>query len=186
MARALTIAVFALLSTLSANAQMFNRMNVYATGGKSWTNWHGQADMQTLNFELSHAFSPRYEAGVVFAPMNFYQPRSWFGYQFGDGSEQVQAASVSMLGRRTFRVDAPTNVYVEASTGPMWSEERVPEFTSHFNFISQFGTGVVLNARGRFPLIVGYRFAHISNGGYSERNPGWNISSLLIGTRVRR
>ena len=43
-----------------------------------------------------------------------------------------------------------------------------------------------LVARSRFPVVAGYRFMHISNGGYSPRNPGLNMSSLILGVRYRR
>jgi hypothetical protein len=117
---------------------------------------------------------------VIVAPHVFFQPRSWFGYQYGDGNEKVLAISGSLLFRRRFG-----QFYVEASTGPMWAEKAVPAATSRFNFITQPGFGVILRPRSRMPVIAGYRFAHISNGGYARRNPGLGISELLLGIRIR-
>jgi Lipid A 3-O-deacylase (PagL) len=174
--------IFLLLLSLSASAQTFDRIAGYATGGQSLKTWHGQATIESLSIEGTRALSPRTELAFVFAPMHVNQPRSWFGDQFGDGDENVRAISAALLLRRTFR---DGSLYVEAGTGPMWAERRVPAATSRFNFHSQFGAGLVLWPRKRASMIVGYRFGHISNGGYAPRNPGLNVSSIVIGTRVR-
>lgn len=182
-----TLAILLLVVAPAAHAQLVNRINVYGTAGKSVTNWHGQADMATLNVEFGHAISPRWEFGVVLAPMSIEQPRSWFGNDFGDGNEKVQAIGSALLARRNFFTGSTrANFFVELSSGPMWSEKRVPASTSHFNFLSSGGVGFIVRPQQAYPLIVGFRFGHISNGGYSERNPGLNISSLMIGTRFRR
>jgi len=172
--------------SVTASAQTFDRFSVHAAGGKSIRTWHGQATVESLNIEIGRALSPRMEVAFVFAPMYIRQPRSWFGDQFGDGDENISAVSGSLLLRRRFRESADrAAIYVEASTGPMWAERRVPAATSRFNFISQFGAGVELWPQSRAPIVLGYRFGHISNGGYAPRNPGLNVSSLVIGTRFR-
>ncbi len=177
--------LIALLS-VTASAQTFDRFSVHAAGGKSIKTWHGQATVQSLNLEIGRAWTPRTEVAFVFAPMNIRQPRSWFGDQFGDGDENVSAVSGSLLVRHRFRETSNrAAIYIEASTGPMWAERRVPAATSRFNFISQFGAGVELWPQSRAPIVVGYRLGHISNGGYAPRNPGLNVSSLVIGTRFR-
>jgi hypothetical protein len=169
-----------------ASAQS-REISVYATGGQSHATWHGQADVQMLNIEVGQAISPRTEVAFVAAPMNFDQPRSWFGDQFGDGHENVRALSVSLLIRRRFNLDSSrVQFYGEASSGPMWAEKAVPASTSRFNFVTQLGGGVVLMPQRRMPLFFGYRFLHISNGGYSPRNPGLNVSALTLGVRLRR
>jgi hypothetical protein len=161
-------------------------VTVYASGGQSGKTRHGQATVSALHIELGRALSPRAEVAFVLAPMNFDQPLSWFGEQFGEGNEDVRALSGSLLIRYKFNVDSPrVQFYGEAGTGPMYAEKAVPASTSRFNFVSQFGAGVVLMPRARFPLIAGYRFLHISNGGYSPRNPGLNISSVILGVRWR-
>lgn len=179
------IFVSLLLLPLSASAQTFTNFRVYGTAGKSITNWHGQVDVQALHFELGHELSPRTTVGFVFAPMNVWQPRSWFGDAYGDGSESVRAMSASLLLRQTFRRMARTQFYLEGSSGPMVAEKRVPAATSRFNFVTQAGVGLVLNAHGALPIIAGYRFMHISNGGYAPRNPGLNVSALVVGVQLR-
>ena len=183
--RRLAIFLLVLFPTL-AFAQI-DTISVYLSGGHSHRTWHGQADVQALNVELAHALSPRTDVGVVVAPMNLWQPRSWFGDQFGDGNESVQALSASLLIRRRFNLDSSrVQFYGEAATGPMWAEKAVPASTSRFNFTTQFGAGVILMPNARFPLMAGYRFMHISNGGYSPRNPGVNVSEMVLGVRLRR
>lgn len=171
---------FLALFAFTASAQTFDRVFITAAGGKSITTWHGQATIESLNVELAHALSPRLDLSFVISPTMVRQPRSWFGDQFGDGDENVRAIAGSALLRRTWR----EKYYVEVATGPMWAEKRVPAATSRFNFHSQIGTGVVFNPRGRTSVILGYRFGHISNGGYAPRNPGLNISSVVIGVRT--
>lgn len=160
---------------------------VSAAGGQSHKTWHGQADIQSLNVEVGKAFSPRTEVAFVLSPMNLWQPRSWFGDQFGDGNETVRAIAASALVRHRLNVNSSRlHVYGEASMGPMWAEKAIPASTSRFNFSTAFGAGVVVMPRSRFPLMVGYRFTHLSNGGYSPRNPGFNISMIVAGVQVRR
>lgn len=160
---------------------------ISAAGGQSHKTWHGQADIQALNVELGKALSPRTEVAFVASPMNLWQPRSWFGDQFGDGNETVHALAASVLLRHRLNVDSSRlQFYGEAAIGPMWAEKAIPASTSRFNFTTQFGAGVVLMPRSRFPVLAGYRFHHLSNGGYSPRNPGFNISTIVVGLQVRR
>lgn len=162
-------------------------MAVSVAGGQSHKTWHGQADVQALNLELGRALSPRTEVAFVASPMNLWQPRSWFGDQFGDGNETVRAIAASVLVRHRLNVDSSRiQFYGEAATGPMWAEKAIPASTSRFNFATQFGAGVVLMPRSRFPVLAGYRFQHLSNGGYSPRNPGFNISTIVLGLQIRR
>lgn len=170
------------LVSLSASAQMFDRVSVHAAGGKSLETWHGQVTAEMLNVEGSREIRPNTELAFVVTPMFITQPRSWFGDQYGDGEEDARALSAALLLRRTFRNDA---IYVEGGTGPMWSDKRVPAATSRFNFHTQLGAGFVLWPSRRVSVIAGYRFSHISNGGYAPRNPGLNVSSIVIGTRFR-
>ncbi|HVE71424.1 MAG TPA: acyloxyacyl hydrolase [Thermoanaerobaculia bacterium] len=182
--RKLAIVLATLLAT-SASAQAFDDIRLYVLGGKSTTTWHGQADLQALNLELGHALTPRTTVGVVIAPVNLWQPRSWFGDQFGDGNESVRALSAALLLRHKWREGHSIQPYIEVATGPMYAEKRVPASTSRFNFVSQGGAGVVFNGDGRFPFFAGYRVMHISNGGYAPRNPGLNVGAAVVGVQLR-
>jgi hypothetical protein len=177
------------LFSLGASAQTIriDRFSVAATAGQTGKSWHGQMRVQALDLELTQAISPRTEVAFVLTPMNIRQPKSWFGDDYGDGDEDVLAVSGSLLMRRLFRRDsARAQWYAEAASGPMWAQKAVPASTSRFNFITRFGAGTVLLPRSRTPVVLGYRFQHISNGGYSPRNPGLNVSSLTLGLRWRR
>ena len=169
------------LFPLTATAQT---ISVYGMAGQSPETWHGQAELRSINIELTHALSPRTDLAFVLSPTQFDQPRSWFGDDYGDGHEHVRAIAGSLLLRRWFNRDSSRlHVYGEAGTGPMYAEKAVPASTSRFNFISHAGVGVVLMPRSRYPVVAGYRFQHVSNGGYAPRNPGLNFSSLILGVR---
>lgn len=183
-----TIALLMLLLTLfavSTFAQTIDDVRVVAAGGKSSTTWHGQADLQLLQLELGHALSPRTTVALVAGAVNLWQPRSWFGSQYQDGNESVRGVAGSVLVRHTWRPGARLRPYLEGATGPMVAEKRVPASTSRFNFMSQAGAGFVWNSDGRLPVFAGYRYLHISNGGYSPRNPGLNVSAAVIGVQLR-
>lgn len=171
----------------SIAAAEISHVAISGAGGQSHKTWHGQADVQSLNIELGKAFSPRTEVAFVVSPMNLWQPRSWFGDQFGDGNESVHAINASVLVRRRLHVSSSrVHFYGDAAMGPVWAEKAIPASTSRFNVATAFGAGLVLMPRARFPLMIGYRFTHLSNGGYSPRNPGFNISMIVAGVQVRR
>jgi len=175
---------------LCASAQSLlspNRLNVYAFGGKSMTGRIGQADIQAINFEFGRAISHRTEFGVVLAPMIIRQQKSGYDDQFGPGNQGVRVISGSLFARYHFGSDSATvRPYAELSSGPMWSEERVPAGTSRMNFISQGGIGITIHPRARYGIIAGWRFAHISNGGIEpDKNPGYNTNSIVLGVQLR-
>jgi len=183
------IASFLFLASGALAAPLFGppeRINVYLAGGRSIQSMHGQASIESIQFELARNWSPRTEVGLILAPMNVQEPRSWFGNHYGDPDETARGASLApMIRRRLFRRSQSYEPFVELSTGPMWTTRRVPAATSHFNFISQAGIGAVLFPNRPMAVVVGYRFAHISNGGLAPRNPGLNVHTLVIGTRFR-
>ena len=183
--RRLILAILVLLPGI-ASAEI-SHVVVSAAGGQSHETWHGQADIRALNLEIGKAFSTRTEVAFVLSPMSLWQPRSWFGDQFGDGNETVRALAAAVLVRHRLNTDSSRlHFYGEAAMGPMWAEKAIPASTSRFNFSTQLGAGVVLMPQARFPVMVGYRFAHLSNGGYSPRNPGFNISTVVVGVQIRR
>jgi hypothetical protein len=181
------IALLSIATSAAAESVLApNRMNVYAFGGKSMTGRIGQADVEAVNFELGHAFSRRTELGVVLTPMNIRQRKSGYTDQFGDGYENVRAISTSLFVRYHFGAGSRVRPYAELSSGPVWSEKRVPAGTTRFNFISQGGVGVTIRPQDRYGIIVGWRFGHISNGGIEpDRNPGYNTNALILGVQFR-
>jgi opacity protein-like surface antigen len=185
-------AVLLLLLSSSAFAGDFN---IYVGNAKSETNRHGQSRFRTISFELTGKprlleYIERYlsdaRAGVDIDYADVRQPRSWFGYTYGDPDDSVRAEWAHFFVRNYWRTSSNTlRPYVDIGTGPMWSNRRIPAATSKLNFNSQLGLGVVIFPNARMPLSVGYRFFHISNGGLTGRNPGLNVNGFFVGARVR-
>lgn len=162
--------------------------SMYFGNGKSVTSWHGQASFRSLRFELTgrspyvESWIPKARVGISLAYHDIRQARSWFGYRDGDPNDSVRGMSSYLFVRRGWRDEARLQPYIEVGSGPMWSNRRVPAATSRFNFNSQLGLGLRLYGRS----MVVARFAHISNFGITGRNPGLNVSSLMVGARLRR
>lgn len=169
--------------------------NVYVAHAASEGNRHGQSRFRVISFELvGHPKMPRLlerylpdaRAGVDVDYSDVRQPRSWFGYTYGDPDDSVRAEWAHFFLRQYWRTSSNRlRPYVDLGTGPMWSNRRIPAATSKLNASSQLGLGVVLFPNARTPLYVGYRFFHISNGGVAGRNPGLNVNGLFVGMRVR-
>ena len=180
--RLLIVSTILLTAAVSSHAQTSWQSRVYASGGKTITNYHGQASVESVTFERSRNYRWHTEIGYAFLAHAIEQPRTWLG----DGHQNVPAAGVSLLARHSFKDDTHTvQPYVEVSSGPMLATERVPAATSHFNFYSQLGIGFNIHPERKMSWILGWRFGHISNAGYGRLNSGLNINSLMIGTRFR-
>ena len=169
--------------------------NIYLGDARSDTNRHGQSRFRLISFELMgrpegmkyvERYLPNARAGVDINYSDVRQPRSWFGYTYGDPDDSVRAEWAHFFIRNYWRTSSNTlRPYADIGTGPMWSNRRIPAATSKFNFSSQLGLGVVLFPNARMPLYAGYRFFHISNGGLTGRNPGLNVNGFFVGARVR-
>jgi hypothetical protein len=192
MVRRVTCVVLLLLLSSSAFAGDFN---IYLGDAKSETNRHGQSRFRTISFELTgrppllryiERYLPDARAGVDIDYADVRQPRSWFGYTYGDPDDSVRAEWAHFFVRNYWRTSSNTlRPYVDLGTGPMWSNRRIPAATSKLNANSQLGLGVVLFPNTRMPLSIGYRFFHISNGGMAGRNPGLNVNGFFVGARIR-
>jgi hypothetical protein len=178
MRRLLPLAL--LLLALPAAADWPEHLSLYGIGARSAPNKHGQVGFESLNLELSGRMTRSLDFGLVLAPTFLSQPTDFYDEFHTD--ENVRAVSLSPLLRHWFAPRGSVQPYIELSSGPIYASKRVPETTSHFNFISQLGGGVILT-RTRVPVILGIRVFHISNAGYAERNPGINFTSVLAGVR---
>ena len=171
--------VIAVASHAQSNSSQWR---IYASDGRSMQNWHGQATVQSINFERSKKYRWGGELGLIASTHMITEPKTWFG----DGRQNVPAAGLSLLARHRFKDDTHfAQPFVEVSSGPMWATERVPAATSHFNFLSQLGVGYVFHPDRKMAWVVGWRFGHISNAGYGRLNSGLNVNSLMIGTQLR-
>ena len=178
------LAVLVVPATAAERSDEGRAFTFFVAGGRSIRTWHGQATISSVHLEWSQPYRWKSQLALDIAPYTIRQPRSWFGDQYHDGDETVHAMAVALILRRTFRPQSPIRPYVEAGTGPMWATGRVPAATSHFNFATQAGFGLILMARPNFGLYAGYRFWHVSNGGLSSRNPGLNVNGIVIGSRL--
>ncbi|MDP9361855.1 MAG: acyloxyacyl hydrolase [Acidobacteriota bacterium] len=171
--------------------------NLYLGNASSETNRHGRSRFRTISFELLansrlveryvERWLPNARAGVDIDYADVRQPRSWFGHTYGDPDDSVRAEWAHFFIRQYWRMSSnELRPYVDLGTGPMWSNRRIPAATSKLNFNSQLGLGVVVFPNARTPVYVGYRFFHISNGGFTGRNPGLNVNGFFAGTNLRR
>lgn len=165
--------------------------NIQFSAGENPLNGRGHSVFRTIHFEVTgdsklvDRWIPNTDVGASLSYSKIRQAHSWFGYQFGEGDDHVRAETFEVFARHHWRDGAGMQPYFELGTGPMWANRRVPAATSRLNFSSQAGVGLTLFANGNHPLVVGYRFAHISNGGTASRNPGLNVNTFVIGTRVK-
>jgi hypothetical protein len=176
-------AVILLVIAAPAGAAWFDHLAVYGVGARSTPNKHGQVTFESLNLEATRSLKHGIDLGVVFAPTLMSQPNAFFETD-STGHETVHAASLSLLARHAFKARGSVQPYIELSSGPIYANKRVPESTSHYNFISQGGVGVTMT-HGSTPLMLGIRFFHISNAGYADSNPGINFVGVLFGLRLR-
>jgi len=187
--------LFSLVAALPLAAATPTAFNVFATDGQNPDNVHGHSSFHTITFELTYPEPRRLqrwsrlhdtEVGAAISYHDIHQPRSWFGHRYGDPDDAVRAESLFLFARHYWRAAGDFRPFVDLGTGPMWSNRRVPAATSRLNANSQMGAGVTLFASSRWPIIAGYRFQHISNGGFTGRNPGLDIHSFFAGTTIRR
>ena len=189
MARILSLIVMA----LTAVPLLAGDGDVAFSLGQAKNTFHGNAFFRSLHFEYVGRpnFTERHlwhtDAGVAVSYSDIRQPRSWFGHTYGDPNDSVRGENAYFfLRRRFFQSSTRMQPYIDIGTGPMWSNRRVPAATSRFNMNSELDLGVLLAPESRHAILFGYKFSHISNGGGAGRNPGWNLHSLFVGTRIYR
>jgi hypothetical protein len=176
----ITIALFASASLYAGD------WTITTSAGKSITNWHGQSAVQTVTVGYIPWHWRGFDLGVGAAPFFVRQPKSWFSDDYGDGNETIVGPSIRLMASRSWRHNATVQPYAEFAGGPLWTPKQVPDSTSQMNWVTDFGGGVTIGTPGAHTaLIAGYRFSHISNGGLSSRNPGWNVSCVVVGMRIR-
>jgi lipid A 3-O-deacylase PagL len=179
MRRFLLAAALAVTASLHAEELSFR---VSTSGGSSVVNRHGQATFESISFGVTRPFG-RFERGLMLGLDEIEQPKSFFASR-GVPNDRAHGVSLSLLLRRPFGSNHGLQPYAEVSSGPLWTDRPVPAATSHINFLTQAGAGVVVE-RAPIPLAVGFRVAHISNAGLAHHNPGWNVVSITTETAVR-
>jgi len=66
------------------------------------------------------------------------------------------------------------------------STKKIPERTSHFNFLTFGGLGFHYLIRPKSSLQFGMRFQHISNASIADSNPGINSMYIYAGFSLFR
>lgn len=80
--------------------------------------------------------------------------------------------------------DNPTwDWYFEAGPGVSWSDVTSPPHGTKFNYLFQFGTGVLRRTGDTHHLVLAYRFLHLSNNGREGkiRNPDFETMGMYVG-----
>ena len=178
-----------LLVATAARADFHPRaIDLFVSSGKSAETLHGTATLHSLHFELAGRADwmklRDTDVGIALAYSAVRQPHFLFPPTGGGPKDDVRAESAYFFGRKRWTRWTSVEPYVDVGSGPMWSNRRIPAQTSRVNFQSQLTGGVIWLPRSRFPLFTAYRFSHISNGGFAPRNPGINVYSVIVGTRV--
>lgn len=72
--------------------------------------------------------------------------------------------------------------FVRLGVGFLFTNKPVPVPESpNYNFIGDFGGGLMYNVQRRQTISLGYRYFHISNMNIGEINPGYNANIFYIG-----
>lgn len=185
-----TAAVLVALSLSMPAFAGFNgpvQTSIALMAGKSMTGVHGQASVAALHFDFSRAFRPHTAVTWGVQPFFIQQPSHFFTAD-GKGNENALALQLTLGLRHQFgSLSAATRPFVEIGSGPLFSNRRVPVTSSKVNFDSYGTLGATFHARNGYAPFAGFRFQHISNAGIvADRNPGYNIGSIVFGVRLVR
>ena len=77
------------------------------------------------------------------------------------------------------------HLFAEGSAGFAYTETP-PAGDAFLNFLEQVGFGLRISRSQQQRWLVGYRFAHVSNGGRTSQNPGANYNFVYLGVTFLR
>jgi len=98
------------------------------------------------------------------------------------------ATSAAVFGRYWIEPRSAPAFYVEVGSGGIVLKERFPTRRgTRFNFITQVGTGMRVELSDDLGLLLGVRYAHVSNADLKgdERNPGFDGLGGMVGIALR-
>lgn len=134
------------------------------------------------NFEVSWPVASRLELGVELHPVFWVsQPPTPDGTDRKTTLAFAGDAVLRWYPVRTGRRIAP---YTEVALGLCGSTDRTPPSGTRLNFLVQAGIGLAVKTGRSWSTVVGWRWFHISNANFGEKNPGVNFSILLVGERI--
>jgi hypothetical protein len=160
------------------------QLSIGLAAGKSMNGVHGHGTFASVQLELSRRFLSRTEVTSGIQPMFIEQPSHFFVAD-GKGNEHAIGIQSTLGIRHHFSGEnANTRLFVELASGPLFTNKRVPTSSSRVNFYSYGTAGATFRARNGYAPYAGVRFGHISNAGIvADRNPGYNIASIVFGFR---
>jgi hypothetical protein len=125
---------------------------------------------------VSYYFVDDVSLGVEFSGYGLTQP----------GEDAVAGAAGVVLRHHLLHADR-TGLFVDVAFAPAEASARVPQGGTRFNFFTQVGVGVTHALPGGPHLLLGARFAHVSNANIEgdDRNPSVNGVSAYAGLLFR-
>jgi opacity protein-like surface antigen len=147
-------------------------VNLYqSTSGRSYgivtIGWAKELTRELKWGPIRGRFAWGVEATPVFAQ---FEPSKIYGAGFAP-----------VIWRWNFPQQARWSAFAELSMGGLWTNEPIPEDTSHGNFSAHWGGGIRLKPRSGHAILIAYRFQHFSNGNQLGSNPGVNSHVVLAG-----
>jgi len=106
---------------------------------------------------------------------------TFFVFPLGDGPDL--GAGIAPVGLRlAFQLGPRVSVFAEGNGGGVAFARAMPEPAARsLNFLGSAGAGLRFGSRERRALIIGYRFAHVSNANTAVANPGFNAHVFYLG-----
>jgi len=104
------------------------------------------------------------------------------GY-FIDQTNDTGAGAVGLLPRWHYLQGDNWSVYVDGGAGIIYSDKRMGDSGTHFNFTLEAGLGMTYSLSERIMPITGFRWFHVSNARIKgeERNVGFDSPMFYLG-----
>ena len=98
----------------------------------------------------------------------------------------AEAAGGSLVVKYNFLSFGRWMPFWDAGAGMIWTNlaPRIPEQSTPFDFVLETGPGIHYFMTQTVALTTGFRFHHISNGNFGERNTGINAWLSYLGISV--
>jgi lipid A 3-O-deacylase len=152
-------------------------------GGGEQNNIEGQPRISNLSFVT---FTPRLSI-LPFAPVGHgwlhgaleTGLEGWLQYYVKPRDETAEGLKAAF--RYHFLSSGALVPYIELTAGVGGSSLRVMEIRSSLNFVLEAGVGLSYFLTDNLALTAGYRFQHVSNGGTSDPNIGFESDTGTLG-----
>jgi hypothetical protein len=112
--------------------------------------------------------------GEIYPVFLMFQDPTTYGFTF------------TLLFRHYMAPTSKVKPFLSFALGTLLSVDPIPAESSHLNFTTQLGLGVMWFHKPRLAYSLEYRAQHLSNNSLSTVNPGINSSYIQFGVRVFR